>query len=73
MAGDVKISVIATGFDASRPLKRIEQPIHRRQVEPKAIERTPVPVGAAVTTADKPDEKKYDPNDLEVPSFLRRR
>ena len=74
MAGDVKISVIATGFDASRPLKRIEQPLHRRQVEPKAVERTPVPVGAgAAPTTDKPDEKKYDPNDLEVPSFLRRR
>jgi cell division protein FtsZ len=74
MSGDVKISVIATGFDASRPLKRIEQPIHRRQVEPKAIERTPVPVGAGVTQPiDKADDKKYDPNDLEVPSFLRRR
>jgi cell division protein FtsZ len=74
MAGDVKISVIATGFDASRPLKRIEQPLHRRQVESKVVERTPVPVGAgAAQTNDRPDEKKYDPNDLEVPSFLRRR
>jgi cell division protein FtsZ len=74
MSGDVKISVIATGFDASRPLKRIEQPLHRRMVEPKAVERTPVPVGAGAAQAnDKPDEKKYDPNDLEVPSFLRRR
>jgi cell division protein FtsZ len=74
MAGDVKISVIATGFDASRPLKRIEQPIHRRQVELKAVERTPVPVGAGATQpTDKTDDKRYDPNDLEVPSFLRRR
>ena len=74
MAGEVKISVIATGFDASRPLKRIEQPIHRRQVEPRPVERSAVPVGAGVATAgEKADEKRYDPNDLEVPSFLRRR
>ncbi|OGN77501.1 MAG: cell division protein FtsZ [Chloroflexi bacterium RIFCSPLOWO2_02_FULL_71_16] len=74
MAGEVKISVIATGFDASRPLKRIEQPIHRRQVEPRPVERSAVPVGAGVAAVpEKADEKRYDPNDLEVPSFLRRR
>ena len=67
---DVKISVIATGFDPSRPLKRIEQPIHRRQVETR-VERpavTAVPAGAAKGT----DHRAYDPNDLDVPSFLRR-
>jgi cell division protein FtsZ len=74
MAGEVKIGVIATGFDASRPLKRIEQPLHRRQVEPRAVERSAVPVGAgAGAMPEKSDDKKYDPNDLEVPSFLRRR
>src|SRR6266508_1794953 len=72
MASDVKISVIATGFDASRPLKRIEQPIHKRQVEARPVERTPVAV-ATNGSAEKADEKRYDPNDLEVPSFLRRR
>lgn len=73
MAGEVKISVIATGFDPSRPLKRIEQPIHRRQAEPRPAERPAVPVAAGVSAPSKGDEKKYDPNDLEVPSFLRRR
>src|SRR6266511_2880857 len=72
MASDVKISVIATGFDTTRPLKRIEQPIHKRQVEARPVERTPVGV-ATNGSAVKSDEKKYDPNDLEVPSFLRRR
>src|SRR6266545_636541 len=70
MASDVKISVIATGFDATRPLKRIEQPIHKRQIEQRPVERTPVGV-ATNGSAVKSDEKKYDPNDLEVPSFLR--
>ena len=78
MGSDVKISVIATGFDSTRPLKRIEQPIYRRQTEPRQAERQPVAAGASVTngTPAKPEpaaEKSYDPNDLEVPSFLRRR
>jgi cell division protein FtsZ len=77
MAGNVKISVIATGFDPARPLKRIEQPIHKRMSEPRVVahatvERTPVAV-ATNGSPERSDEKKYDPNDLEVPSFLRRR
>ncbi|MBI2773747.1 MAG: cell division protein FtsZ [Chloroflexi bacterium] len=73
MTGDVKISVIATGFDPARPLKRIEQPIHRRQAEPRPVDqRTPVGVGAN-GGPEKAEQKTYDPNDLEVPSFLRRR
>ncbi len=66
MGGEVKISVIATGFDPQRPLRRIEQPIYRRQAE-----RAPV---AAGVTSGKPEAgAKYDPDDLEVPSFLRRK
>ncbi len=80
MQNDVKISVIATGFDQARPLKRIEQPIYKRQLEPR-VERpitqavAPQPVAAAVATKQAPavEEKKFDPDDLEVPSFLRRK
>jgi cell division protein FtsZ len=85
MQNDVKISVIATGFDQNRPLKRIE-PIYRRQVETRPverIERTDRPqtqphaekVAVAATPAKAPthEENKFDPDDLEVPSFLRRR
>jgi len=77
MGQDVKISVIATGFDQSRPLKRIEQPLYKRQIESRAAERpvgaaTAQPVAAAVP-AGKGEDKKFDPDDLEVPSFLRRR
>ena len=73
MAGNVKISVIATGFDPARPLKRIEQPVYKRQVEPRTVERTPVAVTTNGAPPERSEEKKYDPNDLEVPSFLRRR
>jgi cell division protein FtsZ len=74
MGQDVKISVIATGFDQARPLKRIEQPMYKRQVEQRPTERPTAAVAApAPATAKAHEEKKFDPNDLEVPSFLRRR
>jgi cell division protein FtsZ len=89
MQNDVKISVMATGFDQNRPLRRIEQPLYRRQVESRPAERVersdrpqpqaqqqsaaPVAVAAAPAKAPAHEEKKFDPDDLEVPSFLRRR
>ena len=80
MQNDVKISVIATGFDNARPLRRIEQPIYKRQIEsrPQPREERPqaqqqAPVAAGVTKAQPHEEKKFDPDDLEVPSFLRRK
>ena len=88
MQNDVKISVIATGFDQNRPLRRIEQPLYRRQIESRPVERverterpqsptaqqaTPVAAAAPAAKAVTHEEKKFDPDDLEVPSFLRRR
>jgi cell division protein FtsZ len=82
LQNDVKISVIATGFDHARPLKRIEQPIYRRQIESRPVERdrpqaqqqaTPAQVAAPASKAPVAEEKKFDPDDLEVPSFLRRK
>jgi cell division protein FtsZ len=74
MGQDVKISVIATGFDQARPLKRIDQPMYKRQVEQRPAERPTAAVASQAPTATKAhEEKKFDPNDLEVPSFLRRR
>ncbi len=73
MGQDVKISVIATGFDQTRPLKRIE-PVYKRQIEQRPAERPAVAVAPPASVATKTgEERKFDPNDLEVPSFLRRR
>src|SRR5258708_1858187 len=71
MGNDVKISVIATGFDSSRPLKRIEQPLYRRTVE----SRPPDPEVPAGADGGPPPEaqKRLEADDLEVPSFLRRK
>src|SRR5258708_3285281 len=44
MGSDVKISVIATGFDPHRPLKRIEQPLYKPTVESRPAERETVSV-----------------------------
>jgi cell division protein FtsZ len=84
LQNDVKISVIATGFDQARPLKRIDQPIYRRQTlesrpaidRPTHQQATPAAVAAAPAAKPQsapPEEKKFDPDDLEVPSFLRRK
>ena len=77
IGNDVKISVIATGFDQARPLKRIEQPLYKRQVESRPAER-PYQISSAAPAAPsaaKSDEtpKAYAADDLEVPSFLRRK
>ncbi len=73
MGGEVKIGVIATGFDPSRPLKRVEP--YRRVLETSRPATQPQPVGAKGATAHpridaRPPEQR---DDLEIPAFLRRR
>ncbi|HEY8655459.1 MAG TPA: cell division protein FtsZ [Candidatus Limnocylindria bacterium] len=77
MGNDVKISVIATGFDQARPLKRIEQPLYKRQVESRPGERphqisSAAPAQPSSTPKDE-TPRAYAADDLEVPSFLRRK
>src|SRR6266851_4836713 len=77
MGGEVKISVIATAFEAARAIRRLEGPMYKRQapsVEQRASSASAV--SAAPTMAPHPrteEPKKYAADDLEVPSFLRRR
>ena len=80
MGNDVKISVIATGFDQARPLKKIEQPLYKRQVESRPADR-PHQIsssgqsssGSSGSTTKDETPKAYAQDDLEVPSFLRRK
>ncbi|MEK6208211.1 MAG: cell division protein FtsZ [Chloroflexota bacterium] len=75
MGGEVKISVIATAFEPARAIRRLEGPMYKRQapsVEQRATSAAPHVTPASVAPrAEEP--RKYDANDLEVPSFLRRR
>src|SRR5213083_733376 len=81
MGGEVKISVIATAFEQARAIRRLEGPMYKRQA-PSVEQRVAPAVAVAPTTTTttmsaphpKPEEsRKYDADDLEVPSFLRRR
>ncbi len=81
MQGDVKISVIATGFDQNRIMKKIEQPLYSRDSARGVTKQfsgfTPsaMTIGPAVAKPPvaAPAAAKPDPDDLEVPSFLRRK
>jgi cell division protein FtsZ len=77
MGGEVKISVIATAFEQARAIRRLEGPMYKRQA-PSVEQRTapasavaPAPIATPHPKAE--ESKRYDANDLEVPSFLRRR
>src|SRR2546430_13599218 len=65
MGGEVKISVIATGSSQWRPLRRIDQPIYKRQIETRVVERpapaqqhAPVAATVAAKPAPAPEEQK---------------
>ena len=63
MSGEVRITVLATGFDATRPRKPIEAPQKKEEPVPEAAPKPaeePVPVLAAES-------------ELDIPAFLRRR
>ena len=65
--------MIATGFDQSRPLRKLEGPLYRRTVAPVERAAAAPASPAAANVPAKAEAKTYDPEDLEVPSFLRRR
>ncbi len=77
MGGEVKISVIATAFEQARAIRRLEGPMYKRQA-PSVEQRTAPAVAVAPPPMTQPhpkteETKKYAADDLEVPSFLRRR
>src|SRR3989475_6986972 len=73
MGSELQISVIATGFDQSRALRKLEGPFYRKTVPSAERAAAPPPPPVATGVPAKAEDKTYDPEDLEVPSFLRRR
>src|SRR3979411_3345035 len=67
MGGEVKISVIATGFDQAPPPRQLDSPTYKRQapsVERAAVS-TPASQSITATHAKVEETKKFDPDDLE--------
>jgi cell division protein FtsZ len=88
MGEELRITVIATGFDAVRPTRRqlLEQQYGHSRPKPPATQvpaREPEPATVSQqasapqqqqqTTEQKPVSPRYMPNSLEIPAFLRRR
>jgi cell division protein FtsZ len=74
MGGEVKISVIATAFEPARAIRRLEGPMYKRQAPSVEQRAAATPSATPASVAPRAEEpRKYDANDLEVPSFLRRR
>ncbi len=73
LAGAVRITVLATGFSASAPRKKVE-PLFARQPDP-----APVPSVRATETEGEREKEKETPraptqsDTIDIPAFLRRR
>jgi hypothetical protein len=80
MGDDIRITVIATGFERSGVPRRILRP-NRHAEEKKSIahfiqpNQESVSVGAALTPApqQKKSEQTFSNDDLDIPTFLRNR
>lgn len=78
MSGEVKITVIATGFDESREIRKPQRP---QQAEPSIPQPVAMPTAAptSYTPQYQEPESTVDTNeseedlDLEVPAFIRRK
>ncbi len=72
MGDEIRITVIATGFDHASPMTR--QMLRSREAAPRRKERPSVSSSKRKTAVTpKTTSAKYAPDDLEIPAFLRRR
>ena len=81
MGSNLRITVIATGFDQSVPLRHMtrpvatQRPVAKRQEESVEVSRDSGPVRDNSPSTPKRDDAraKFRPDDLEIPAFLRRK
>lgn len=76
MGDELRITVIATGFDSVRPSRR--QVLQRQyRGEPPKQEPVSVAVGQEITSESDPvaapERPRFEPTSLDIPAFLRRR
>jgi cell division protein FtsZ len=71
---ELRITVIATGFDAVRPSRRQVLQRHYRQEQPKQETVAAIPVRQPMPEPEpKPVKPRFEPTSLDIPAFLRRR
>jgi cell division protein FtsZ len=74
LSDEMRITVIATGFDTVRPSRR---QVLQRQYSQERPKQEPVPVAAAQQAAPEPElepvKPRFEPTSLDIPAFLRRR
>ncbi|MGH2538385.1 MAG: cell division protein FtsZ, partial [Candidatus Promineifilaceae bacterium] len=80
MDDQMRITVIATGFDSNRPSRRqaLEQQYTQARPRPAqasapAAEPVPAEVGLSPAEEAELNRPRYAPNNLDIPAFLRRR
>jgi len=82
MSDELRITVIATGFDTMQPTRRqlLEQQYRHEQSqkppptpEPAMVEAQQSEAAQQAPEEQKPEASRYMPNNLEIPAFLRRR
>jgi cell division protein FtsZ len=81
MGDDIRITVIATGFEHGMPLVRqLSRPVSQtspREVPGQEPMRESVPVGASAKRSNSEPSNMVQPdyriNDLDIPAFLRKR
>ncbi|HPP75569.1 MAG TPA: cell division protein FtsZ, partial [Armatimonadota bacterium] len=81
MIGEVRITVLATGFDATRPERPAEMAAAKTEPQPAADAKAqtaaqpqkPAPVSAQRKPAEEPVTAVLGESELDIPAFLRRR
>jgi cell division protein FtsZ len=78
LGDEVRVTVIATGFERSSSLpqrRTIERPNERKQGTSASRQPAPVEVSAAPAKADLTEfqPRSFNPDDLDIPAFLRKR
>lgn len=75
MSGEVRITVIATGFDEGVEMKKPQKPIFQAYQPTPAAATTPQPFQPLITKEEPMVEEEIteDADDLEVPAFIRRK
>jgi cell division protein FtsZ len=73
MGDQLRITVIATGFDPSVPVRKVARPAVEQRVQPMQPQSAQSSSGSSLHGRGETRRKPVDPFDLDLPTFLRKR